>query len=435
MTEKEVTTLRSGRTLEPNALGLQDLHERVLEATNEVSLPGDQTPNLNDSLDLGGPSGDQDKEPYQVGIAEKLQDILQAVSQINTTHVQAQSTNPCSKNVSMLQPLVVGKVQNSPAKSSSQLNVHANVADLHVQGTGSCNEIGQGVNRPGNTLNSQTTYSPQFNAFVGDRQGTGFYMDQGASSRPYNPNAQAVSSIQHLNDLALDRQGMASSSLRQNVSSTRHVSYPAASFSPPLSVQPTSGYQDARASASVPQMPKDYSRSNQNMPKDYSRSNQNMTKGYSRSNQNIPKMKPPIYDGLTSWPDYLLQFEMIAELHEWNDETKAMCLAMSLRGVAQSILGDLSVSARHHYPSLIACLGHRFGPENQTDMFWVLLNNRTQRPDETLPELAHEIRKLVKLAHPSAEHLMLEDLAKKHFMNALADAGTRLHIVHGKPFG
>ena len=32
-----------------------------------------------------------------------------------------------------------------------------------------------------------------------------------------------------------------------------------------------------------------------------------------------PKMKPPIYDGTTSWTDYLLQFELVAELNDWNE--------------------------------------------------------------------------------------------------------------------
>lgn len=146
-----------------------------------------------------------------------------------------------------------------------------------------------------------------------------------------------------------------------------------------------------------------------------------------------PKMKPPIYDGTTSWTDYLLQFELVAELNDWNERTKALSLATSLRGVAQSVLGDLSPMGRHHYPSLVACLNQRFGPENQNEMFWVMLNNRTRKPKETLPELAHEIRRLVKLAHPTAEHAMLEDLSKKHFMNALPDADMRLHIVHSKP--
>lgn len=144
-------------------------------------------------------------------------------------------------------------------------------------------------------------------------------------------------------------------------------------------------------------------------------------------------LKPQIYDGTTSWSDYLIQFELVAELNRWDDVTKALYLATSLRSVAQSILEDLDPIGRRHFPSLVDRLSQRFGTENQTELFWVLLNNRTQKPKETLPELAHEIRRLCRLAHPTAQYHILEDLAKKHFINALQDTAMRLHILHSKP--
>lgn len=148
---------------------------------------------------------------------------------------------------------------------------------------------------------------------------------------------------------------------------------------------------------------------------------------------NLTKVKAPHYDGTSSWPDYLVQFEMVAELNEWDDYTMAMTLATSLRGTAQSVLGDLDDHQRHDYESLVACLNQRFGPEHQTEMFRAILHNRTRQPRETLPDLAHEIRKLVRLAYPTGERTIIETIALEHFIDALSDPDTKWRIQQTRP--
>ena len=146
----------------------------------------------------------------------------------------------------------------------------------------------------------------------------------------------------------------------------------------------------------------------------------------------LPKMKAPTFDGTSSWTDYLIQFEMMARTNQWDDNTKALCLAMNLRGAAQSVLGDLDEFSRYHFPSLVHAINQRFAPQNQSEMFWVMLNNRTKKPDESLPEFAHEVRNLVKLAHPNAPLRTVEELARRHFVDALPDENMQLHIVHSQ---
>ena len=145
------------------------------------------------------------------------------------------------------------------------------------------------------------------------------------------------------------------------------------------------------------------------------------------------KIKPQTYDGTTSWSDYLIQFELVAEWNKWNDYTKAICLAASLRGVAQSVLGYLDSTERHDYHSLVACLSLRFGTENQEELFWVKLNNRVRHPNESLPDLAHNIRRLVKLALPTIPSPFSQEIAKKYFISAIRDSELRLNILRAKP--
>ena len=59
--------------------------------------------------------------------------------------------------------------------------------------------------------------------------------------------------------------------------------------------------------------------------------------------------KAPYFNGQTSWSDYLLQFEMVAEINRWSENTKALELATSLRDDVVSILGELSPEDRRNY--------------------------------------------------------------------------------------
>jgi hypothetical protein len=66
-------------------------------------------------------------------------------------------------------------------------------------------------------------------------------------------------------------------------------------------------------------------------------------------------------------------------------------------------------------------------------MFRALLHNRIRQPKESLPDLAHEIRKLVRLAYPSGEQSIIEIIALEHFIDALSDPDTKWRIQQTRP--
>ena len=61
------------------------------------------------------------------------------------------------------------------------------------------------------------------------------------------------------------------------------------------------------------------------------------------------------------------------------------------------------------------------------------LQNRIRRRDGSLPELAGDIERLVRLAYPSGTPEMLEALAKDQFVNAVHDDDIRLRIAQSRP--
>lgn len=99
-----------------------------------------------------------------------------------------------------------------------------------------------------------------------------------------------------------------------------------------------------------------------------------------------PVVPPSKYDGSVPWEDYKIQFEMISELNCWTDNQKAMFLATSLSGNAQSVLADIDPIKRKDYQSICSALTSRFGTENRTELFRVQLKNIRKRRDQELPE-------------------------------------------------
>jgi len=146
-----------------------------------------------------------------------------------------------------------------------------------------------------------------------------------------------------------------------------------------------------------------------------------------------PLISSAPFDGKSAWDDYRVQFELIADLNGWDEATKAIYLAASLQGSAQAILADLDDYARRNYRALTEALSTRFGNEGQTQLFRTQLKHRARGKDESLPELAQAIRRLVRQAYPNASLAIQDVLVKDHFIDAITDSEMRWHVVHSRP--
>ena len=142
---------------------------------------------------------------------------------------------------------------------------------------------------------------------------------------------------------------------------------------------------------------------------------------------------PSPYDGNTSFKDYMVQFEMVAQLNGWDELVMALELASSLRGRAIAVLGDLDSTERTNYGKLVSALTARFDPENQDQLYKAQLKSRIRGREETLPELAQDIRRLVRCAHPGLPGDLRDGLAKDYFLDALNNRDLQWSVFQGQP--
>ena len=151
-------------------------------------------------------------------------------------------------------------------------------------------------------------------------------------------------------------------------------------------------------------------------------------------NSSRPKeIKPATFDGQSSWIDFKSHFDICAELNCWSEQEKCLYLTVSLRGSAQSILGNLHGNSRKDFTLLCRALEERFAPANQTELYRAQLRERHQKATETIPELGQDIRRLTNLAYSSEPIEVRETLAKEQFLDALVSSDLRLRIKQSRP--
>ena len=144
-------------------------------------------------------------------------------------------------------------------------------------------------------------------------------------------------------------------------------------------------------------------------------------------------IKPATFDGSHSWLDYKSHFDACAAINNWSEKEKGLYLAVSLRGTAQGVLGNVSSETGHRYDLLVKALEERFAPPNQTELYRAQLKERKQRASETLSELGQAIRRLTCLAYPTAPSEVRETLGKDAFIDALVNSDMRLRIKQSRP--
>ena len=87
-----------------------------------------------------------------------------------------------------------------------------------------------------------------------------------------------------------------------------------------------------------------------------------------------------------------------------------------------------------HMPhTIVSVLKNRYSGERQADKYRAELQIRHRRPHETLPELHHDIRRLMALAYPKLTAEAREEIACDHFTAALNDPELALKIKERMP--
>ena len=146
-----------------------------------------------------------------------------------------------------------------------------------------------------------------------------------------------------------------------------------------------------------------------------------------------PKMviRPESYEGKGDWDEYLSHFTDCARLGNWEDSTKCLVLAASLRGAARKYYTGLRPDEKESYISLTAALKRRFGGEHRQDSWLSKLEMRKRKSGESVSELGDDIWQMTQRAYFDFDYRSQEQLALKHFYRVI-DADMKVKCIENK---
>ena len=137
------------------------------------------------------------------------------------------------------------------------------------------------------------------------------------------------------------------------------------------------------------------------------------------------KLKPDIFDGKVPLREFLSQFILIARANKWDDATKSIALAASLRGKARTVLETVENLENLNFDELKSKLELLFGEGNLTQNYYSLFTSKKQKYGEDLTSFGAEIERLARLAYPKCPFAVRDKIACAQFVSALSDNFVR----------
>jgi len=137
------------------------------------------------------------------------------------------------------------------------------------------------------------------------------------------------------------------------------------------------------------------------------------------------KIKPDTYDGKVPLREFLSQFLLIARANNWDETTKSVALAASLRGKARTVLETVENLENLNFAELKSKLELLFEEGNLTQNYYSLFTNRKQKFGEDLASFGAEIERLSRLAYHEYPYSIRDKIACAQFVSALSDNFVR----------
>ena len=165
--------------------------------------------------------------------------------------------------------------------------------------------------------------------------------------------------------------------------------------------------------------------------------NRSLNSSFGSGNRSFSSRKERVPEPFTGTKgdlkEWLLHFETCSRWNDWSYDEKGVNLAMSLRGNAQQILGELSPHEVEDFDSIKAVLKRRFDPAEKETLRRIEFRNRMKKKDESVSEFGFALNRLASSAYRQMPAEARETIVIDHFVNGLPHRDLRRHVQFNHP--
>ena len=146
----------------------------------------------------------------------------------------------------------------------------------------------------------------------------------------------------------------------------------------------------------------------------------------------IPKLSKPVtelptFDGSSDLAMFRIMFEECATLNRWEGEmVKSIWLKQCLRGAARDAVLFEKVTSTDH---IFQILDSRYGSKVLVQKYDAILDHRKKKPNESMSELANDIRKMVEVVYCDSDRKTRERMSIKYFIKAIPNINARYELT------
>jgi len=144
-------------------------------------------------------------------------------------------------------------------------------------------------------------------------------------------------------------------------------------------------------------------------------------------------LKPPKFDGTTSFETFFAQFQNCVRHSRWDRSTEPVYLRNSLNKDVANVLWDYGKEVTKSLSGLTKILKMCFGGKTFVEKHHIEIRNRRRQKGETLQNLHSDIRRLAALAFPHIGYRSREMISTDYFLDALADPVFALKVRERHP--
>lgn len=147
-----------------------------------------------------------------------------------------------------------------------------------------------------------------------------------------------------------------------------------------------------------------------------------------------PVFMPETFTGVgRAWSDWSEQFELAAEVNQWEEGLKLKFMSLLLAGRARDMYSGLPAEAKTNYGLLKLALTRCFEPSDCDDWSRASFTARRRQQNESTREFGNALRRLAARAYPSADEVTRDMLARDQFILHVASGTFRINLRAAKP--